>query len=108
MTLVRTGDAQSELVFTAHHVLFDGWSLPVLVQDLLRLYASHGDPAQLPRARGFREFLSWLSGQDQELSARAWARELDGVREPTLVAAVLPQGTGTSGVDQAEVPLLGR
>ncbi|MFF4139615.1 amino acid adenylation domain-containing protein [Streptomyces mirabilis] len=105
MTLVRTGDAQSELVFTAHHVLFDGWSLPVLVQDLLRLYASHGDPAQLPRARGFREFLSWLSGQDQELSARAWVRELDGVREPTLLATALPKGTGASGVDQAEVPL---
>ncbi|WP_405783771.1 amino acid adenylation domain-containing protein [Streptomyces sp. NBC_00859] len=105
MTLVRTGDARSELIFTAHHVLFDGWSLPVLIQDLLRLYAGHADPGLLPRARGFRDFLSWLSGQDQELSARAWGRELDGVIEPTLLAAVLPRGTGPSGVEQAEVPL---
>nr|WP_260697089.1 non-ribosomal peptide synthetase [Streptomyces sp. 130] len=105
MTLVRTGEAESELVLTAHHVLFDGWSLPVLVQDLLRLYAAHGDPGALPRARGFREFLIWLNGQDGEGSARAWADELDGVHEPTLLAAALPKGEGPDGVGQVEVAL---
>ncbi|WP_206306459.1 non-ribosomal peptide synthetase [Streptomyces malaysiense] len=99
MTLVRTGETESELVLTAHHVLFDGWSLPVLVQDLLRLYATHGDPGALPRARGFREFLTWLSRQDRERSSRAWARELDGVAEPTLLAGALPGADGADGPD---------
>ncbi|MGW2714191.1 amino acid adenylation domain-containing protein, partial [Streptomyces sp. NPDC001356] len=105
MTLVRTGEAESELVLTAHHVLFDGWSLPVLVQDLLRLYAAHGDPGALPRARRFREFLTWLNPQDRERSTQAWAHELDGVHEPTLLAAALPKGDGPDGVGQVEVAL---
>ncbi|MFI7388703.1 amino acid adenylation domain-containing protein [Streptomyces sp. NPDC049813] len=110
MALVRTGATESELVLTAHHVLFDGWSLPVLVQDLLRLYAAHAEPEPLPRARGFRTFLTWLNEQDQERSAQAWAHELDGVREPTLLAAALPRdagtdGTGQGGVGQVEVAL---
>ncbi|MGW2090115.1 non-ribosomal peptide synthetase, partial [Streptomyces sp. NPDC001880] len=105
MTLVRTGDEQCELVFTAHHVLFDGWSLPVLVQGLLRLHASYGDAAALPRARGFREFLVWLAEQDQELAARAWERELEGIQEPTLLAPAVPERTEDSGVGQVEVPI---
>lgn len=76
MTLVRSRDEEYELVFTAHHLLFDGWSLPVLVQDLLRLYAADGDGSELPRVRGFRDFLGWLAGQDQKASAEAWEQEL--------------------------------
>ncbi|MFB7216437.1 amino acid adenylation domain-containing protein, partial [Streptomyces sp. NPDC056255] len=105
MALVRTGSEQSELVFTAHHLLFDGWSLPVLIQDLLRLYASYGDAGALPRAHGFREFLVWLDRQDQESAARAWERELDGVHEPTLLAPAVPERTEGVGVGQVEVPI---
>ncbi|MFF4139228.1 amino acid adenylation domain-containing protein [Streptomyces mirabilis] len=104
MTLVRTDDAVCHLVLTAHHVLFDGWSLPVLLQDLLRLYSSRGDATGLPQARGFRDFLVWLSAQDQDASAQAWARELEGVDEPTLLAAGRPVGDRT-GIGLLEVPL---
>ncbi|WP_037684553.1 condensation domain-containing protein, partial [Streptomyces griseus] len=86
LTLVRLEEERSELVFTAHHVLFDGWSIPLLLQDLLRLYGCGGDPGGLPAERGYREFLAWLAGQDPDAAARAWAEELDGVDEPTLLA----------------------
>ncbi|WP_190120690.1 non-ribosomal peptide synthetase, partial [Streptomyces flavofungini] len=103
MCLVTMGDNLSELVFSAHHVLYDGWSFPMLVQDLLRLYGSHGDPAELPRVRGYREFLAWLSQQDRGEAARAWARELDGVAEPTMLAPGASAEQG--GLDMVEVPL---
>ncbi|CAM5329566.1 amino acid adenylation domain-containing protein [Streptomyces abikoensis] len=86
MTLLTTGPDRSELVLTAHHAVIDGWSVPLLMRDLLRLYGSGGDPAALPRPRSFRDFLAWLSRQDRAASARAWAAELDGVDEPTLLA----------------------
>ncbi|WP_268254079.1 non-ribosomal peptide synthetase, partial [Streptomyces noursei] len=113
MTLVRMASDECELIFTAHHVLFDGWSLPVLMQDLLRLYASHGDASALPRTRGFRDFLVWLSEQDLDAAGQAWARELAGVDEPTLLAPALPRlaeepdraAQDPSGIGQVEVPL---
>ncbi|MEE1742927.1 condensation domain-containing protein, partial [Streptomyces sp. JV184] len=86
LALVHLDDDTSELVLTAHHVLFDGWSIPLLLQDLLRLYGSGGDPAALPTVRGYQDFLAWLAEQDQDAAARAWAEELDGVDEPTLLA----------------------
>ncbi|MFF8919608.1 condensation domain-containing protein, partial [Streptomyces sp. NPDC015032] len=105
MTLVSTGPDRAELIFTAHHVLFDGWSLPLLMQDLLRLYGSGGDPSVLPRARGYRDFLVWLAAQDRTESARAWAAEFDGLDEPTLLAAGLEPRTGLSGIGHVEAEL---
>ncbi|WP_225728603.1 non-ribosomal peptide synthase/polyketide synthase [Nocardia sp. JCM 34519.1] len=103
-TLVLTAEQRSELVFTAHHVLLDGWSLPLLIRDLLRLYGSGGDTAALPPVADYREFLKWLHQQDIHVGIQAWLDELDGVREPTLLAG----GTGTAapvGVEQVDVSL---
>ncbi|MFI7388702.1 amino acid adenylation domain-containing protein [Streptomyces sp. NPDC049813] len=104
MTLVRTGDTVCHLVLTAHHTLFDGWSLPVLLQDLLRLYAGHGDATGLPQTRGFRDFLVWLAAQEPTAAAQAWARELAGVEEPTLLAADREE-RDEDGIGILDVPL---
>ncbi|MFJ1561894.1 amino acid adenylation domain-containing protein [Streptomyces mirabilis] len=110
MTLVRTGPDRAELVLAAHHVLFDGWSLPVLMTELLGLYATAGDPAGLPVQRDFRHYLAWLADRDHRASARVWSDELDGVEEPTLLATALPAqanapDSGADGVGRLDVPL---
>ncbi|KUM99160.1 non-ribosomal peptide synthetase [Streptomyces yokosukanensis] len=95
---------RAELVMTAHHVLIDGWSMPLLMRDLLLLYASGGDPAGLPATRDFGEFLTWRARQDEKESARVWAAELAGVEEPTLLAPG-SEGVGDEGVDQLDIAL---
>ncbi|MYT70975.1 MULTISPECIES: condensation domain-containing protein, partial [unclassified Streptomyces] len=94
---------RAELVVTAHHILFDGWSIPLLMRDLLLLYASHGDPAGLPATRSYGDFLAWRSRQDEAEAARAWAAEIAGVEEPTLLA---PGSEGADdGLGQVEFAL---
>ena len=41
--LIRLSADEHRLVLTNHHILMDGWSMPVLVRELLTLYARHGD-----------------------------------------------------------------
>ncbi|MEU2565153.1 amino acid adenylation domain-containing protein, partial [Streptomyces longispororuber] len=106
MSLVKMADDAWELVFTAHHALFDGWSIPLLMQDLMRLYGTAGDASALGRPRAYRDFLAWLSRQDREATARVWAKELEGVDEPTLLLPVGSDEQGqSSGVGQIDVPL---
>ncbi|WP_432140069.1 amino acid adenylation domain-containing protein [Streptomyces sp. bgisy154] len=93
-----------ELVLTAHHALYDGWSTPLLMRDLLLLYASDGDPGALPATRDPGHFLGWLARQDRDAAARAWAAELDGVEEPTLLAADAA-GADDGGRGQVDVAL---
>ncbi|WP_190140397.1 non-ribosomal peptide synthetase, partial [Streptomyces longispororuber] len=97
MLLVRTAKERYELVVTAHHVLFDGISLPFLVKDLQRFYGAHGDGSAVPGRPAYRDFLVWLAGQDRDAAARRWAEELAGVEGPTLLAPALDaEPTATS------------
>ena len=85
--LARLGENTHRLVLTAHHILLDGWSGPLLVQDLLALYAGQA----LPPARSYRDYLAWVTRQDTAAARRAWAAHLAGVSEPTLLAPARPE-----------------
>ncbi|MGC9382630.1 amino acid adenylation domain-containing protein, partial [Streptomyces sp. MH13] len=84
--LLRLGDERHRLVLTHHHLLLDGWSVPVLARDLFALYAAGGPAVTLPRVAPYGDYLRWLAAQDRDDAHAAWARALDGVDEPTLVA----------------------
>ncbi|MEV3965077.1 amino acid adenylation domain-containing protein [Nocardia sp. NPDC050193] len=94
--LVTTGPDSYRLVLTQHHLLLDGWSTPLLVRELLVLYATDGDVTVLPPVRPYRDFLAWLGKQDRTAALEAWARVFDGADEPTLVAPADP-GRGYTG-----------
>ncbi|MFH5244969.1 non-ribosomal peptide synthase/polyketide synthase, partial [Antrihabitans spumae] len=85
-TLVRVESDKWQLIVTNHHILLDGWSMPLLMKDLLVLYAVRGDSSMLPPVRAYRTFLEWVSVQDKAASEQAWQQALAGVSEPTLLA----------------------
>ena len=88
--LIRLGERRHRLVITAHHLLVDGWSWPVLARELFAVYAAGGDLAGLPAVTPYRKFLVWLAAQDKEAARTAWAGELAGLDEPCLLAAADP------------------
>ncbi|MFJ2744339.1 amino acid adenylation domain-containing protein [Streptomyces sp. NPDC087440] len=93
LVLAAMPDGSHRLLITLHHILVDGWSVPVLLDDLFELYERNGDPTGMRRAAPFRDYLAWLARQDRPAALEAWARELDGLAEPTLLSA----GRRTSG-----------
>ncbi|WP_433624777.1 amino acid adenylation domain-containing protein [Nocardia sp. CA-120079] len=88
------------LLVTSHHILIDGWSMPLLTQDLLTLYVLNGDASQLPQARSYRDYLAWLGAQDHSAARKAWREVLDGITEPTPLASVDPAREITAGVGE--------
>ncbi|RZL76343.1 MAG: amino acid adenylation domain-containing protein, partial [Rhodococcus sp. (in: high G+C Gram-positive bacteria)] len=86
LTLFRTAAEHFVLSITNHHIILDGWSMPLLVRELLLRYAADGEPVDLPEPPIYRTYLEWVAQQDTDASVRAWERALDGVGEPTLVA----------------------
>ncbi|MFI0941513.1 non-ribosomal peptide synthase/polyketide synthase [Streptomyces sp. NPDC021020] len=84
--LVRLGEGRSRLVLTFHHIVADGWSLPVLHRELLALYGD--SPAPLPPVAPYRAYLRRIAAADREAARTAWRTALAGVEGPTrLVAA---------------------
>jgi amino acid adenylation domain-containing protein/non-ribosomal peptide synthase protein (TIGR01720 family) len=84
--LARQGDGRHVLALTNHHLLFDGWSLPILLRDLHALYDGQA-PGTLPPARSYRDYLAWLASRDRAAARDAWRGYLAGIDGPTLLAA---------------------
>ncbi|MBS9371963.1 non-ribosomal peptide synthase/polyketide synthase [Rhodococcus sp. B50] len=98
-TVVHTGPGRHLLAVTNHHLLLDGWSTPVLIRELLVLYATDGDLRALPPAPHYGSYLSWLADRDPNTSLDAYRRALAGVEEPTLLAPHHRPGT-TAGISE--------
>ena len=90
-SLIRLGLNQHRLLLSNHHLVMDGWSLPVLVGELFELYGHRGgQSAALPRVTPYRDYLGWIAGQDRQGARAAWQRALEGLEEPTRLAAAQP------------------
>nr|WP_189594656.1 non-ribosomal peptide synthetase [Streptomyces massasporeus] len=89
-TLVSTATDRHRLVVSHHHLLLDGWSMPVFLGELFTLYGAGGDGSSLGRLTPYRDYLAWVAEQDRGAAEAAWRRVLDGVDEPTLLAAPDP------------------
>jgi amino acid adenylation domain-containing protein len=80
--LIRRGAEDHELVFTAHHIVCDGWSAGVLWGELPELYraASTGSPASLPPADRFSSYAAeeqmGLHGAEAAETERYWLEHL--------------------------------
>jgi len=85
LALLRTGEEEYQFVLSFQHLLLDGWSLPVLVGEILSLYEGlrTGVDVRLPPARPYKEYISWLRAQDMAEAERYWKNLLDGVSAPT-------------------------
>ncbi|MEU8759663.1 amino acid adenylation domain-containing protein [Streptomyces sp. NPDC048659] len=92
--LIRLGGTRWRFVLTNHHIILDGWSTAILLDELFALYEAGPGGAELPPAPAYTSYLDWLDATDPEWSLEAWAGALAGIDGPTLVAPRAP-GAGT-------------
>ncbi|WP_371664006.1 amino acid adenylation domain-containing protein [Streptomyces sp. NBC_00280] len=89
--LIRLDEHRSRLLLTFHHIVADGWSLPVLHRELM---ASYGDaPAALAQPASYSAHLRHLATADREAARTAWRTALAGVEEPTRLVETPADGT---------------
>jgi non-ribosomal peptide synthase protein (TIGR01720 family) len=79
--LIRIAPDQHRLVLTNHHIVLDGWSLSVLLQEVFAGYYGQ----RLPAAVSYRRFISWLADRDLDSARFAWREVLADFQTPTLV-----------------------
>ena len=100
--LIRLAADQHRLILSSHHLLTDGWSVPILVQELFTLYAHKADATVLPRVTPYRDYLSWLAAQDRAAAVSAWKEALAGLEEATRLA---PHDPGRASVISEQISL---
>ena len=79
--LIRTAEDRHRFVLTNHHIVLDGWSMPILLQEIFAGYYGQ----RLPAAAPYRRFVTWLAERDLEAARTAWREVFAGFDTPTLV-----------------------
>lgn len=74
------GDGKTYMVWTVHHVLYDGWSEPIILQ-MVQNVLSKGD-AELQAQSQMRDFVRFVLSTDKVAMQDFWRRELIGAGGP--------------------------
>src|ERR1700738_4375837 len=98
--LIRTAEHRHRFVLTNHHIVLDGWSMPILLSEIFASY--HGQ--RLPAAVSYRRFVTWLADRDLDAAHEAWREVLAGFDTPTLVGPPARVGLGRRGVASCRGP----
>ncbi|NEP12735.1 MAG: amino acid adenylation domain-containing protein, partial [Symploca sp. SIO2C1] len=87
MTLhfIQTAEHTYQLLWSHHHILLDGWCLPILFQELLLLYETNRqeNPYTLNPPYPYQDYIRWLQRQDATAAETVWREMLQGFETPT-------------------------
>src|SRR4028119_2505698 len=91
--LIRIALAQLEtdtfqFILSNHHLVLDGWSLAIVVEEVFAFYQafSQGEELHLKRPRPYRDYIAWLHQQDLSAAESFWRQTLKGFAAPTAIA----------------------
>ncbi len=85
LTLIQMADDRHQMLWQHHHLLLDGWSMPLVFQELLATYSAIEQEQQsnLAPVLPYRHYISWLQQQDQAAAATFWQQKLHDWSAPT-------------------------
>jgi amino acid adenylation domain-containing protein/non-ribosomal peptide synthase protein (TIGR01720 family) len=85
LAVIRMTDDRWCFVWTHHHALLDGWSLPLLLTEAFTCYEAflNGRDPSLPSPRPYLDYIRWLRKQNVHEAEAFWRAELRGFTAPT-------------------------
>ncbi|MCI4059888.1 condensation domain-containing protein, partial [Bacillus cereus] len=75
------------LIWSFHHILMDGWCLPLITKEVFETYYAIIERRQPKRdaVTPYRRYIEWLDEQDHEQAAVYWRDYLDGYEGQTVL-----------------------
>ncbi|MGB8191172.1 MAG: condensation domain-containing protein, partial [Chitinophagaceae bacterium] len=85
--LLRLTDDRYRMVWTYHHLLIDGWSMPLLVGEFLQAYDAFvlGKPLPKLDEDRYEDYIRYIEHRDKEQEEFFWRGYLQGLNEPALL-----------------------
>ncbi|NJS16575.1 MAG: non-ribosomal peptide synthetase, partial [Nostocaceae cyanobacterium CSU_2_110] len=93
LTLIQLADNIYHFTWSHHHLLLDGWSVPLIFQEVFAYYQQFGRgdflwegrkpcaPTKTPRP--YRDYIVWLQQQNISEAETFWRQTLKGFTTPT-------------------------
>jgi amino acid adenylation domain-containing protein/non-ribosomal peptide synthase protein (TIGR01720 family) len=84
--LIKISVDQWRLVLTYHHLIMDGWSMAIVLQEIFKIYDNlkQGGNINLPYVRPYKSFIKALEAKNYQHSLNTWKDYLHGFLRPTM------------------------
>ncbi len=104
VALFRLGADSWRMLWSFHHLVVDGWSARLVLNELA---AAYGSSARAPAAPAFETFVRWLEQRDHTAAHSYWRSALDGFAAPTRLVDAGSEATSAgpagAGATRCEV-----
>ena len=102
--LIQLTDKSYHFVWTHHHLLIDGWCVPIIFKDVFADYEAkcQGVKLQLPPPRPYQKYITWLQQQDMAEAEQFWREQLKGFIAPTTLNVETVSTTASQEVFQVK------
>ncbi|HWZ12245.1 MAG TPA: amino acid adenylation domain-containing protein [Acidobacteriaceae bacterium] len=102
VSLMKFAEDRHELIITAHHMVCDGWSVNLIVDELGRRYSSlvEDNPVELDKTISFREYAASLEAPESRAkrteSQDYWVKQFEVLPEIIDLPTDRPRGSARS------------
>lgn len=87
VAVFKTKEDQHQLIFSFHHLILDGWSVQILLTEIITVYQciATNTSYYLPPPSPFKNYIKWLGEQRMDRSLGYWKDYLDGCKPQRLL-----------------------
>jgi len=105
VTLIRTQKDRYELIISNHHILYDGWSNGIILNEFLDAYHDlcQGRTPRRSRKNRFKEYIKWVKSQDKTSRGKFWKEYLQGIDKPMVFSFKPVKGKGVKEIGGKEI-----
>ncbi|HMQ67796.1 MAG TPA: non-ribosomal peptide synthase/polyketide synthase, partial [Ignavibacteria bacterium] len=108
IALIKLSEDRYRMLWTWHHILFDGWSLPVLMEEFLSTYEtflSGKEPAKKDEDK-FEDYIKYIERGSKERQEKYWRNYMKGIEQSTLLPFIGATADRTKGKGEYETEVL--
>ena len=108
IALIKLSDDRYRMLWTWHHILFDGWSLPVLMEEFLNTYETYlsgKEPVKKDDDK-FEDYIRYIERGSKERQEKYWRNYMKGIEQSTLLPFIGATADRTKGKGDYETETL--
>ncbi|AVM08497.1 non-ribosomal peptide synthetase [Bacillus velezensis] len=110
VSILRTEEDQARLIWSFHHILMDGWCLPLVTKEVFETYYAILEQRQPKRGAvtPYSRYIEWLDQQDHKQASAYWRNYLEGYEGQTVLLQKTDSNQGKGYQKQRLASRLGK
>ncbi len=107
ITLIQLTDLNYKLIWSCHHLMLDGWSGGVVLNQVFDSYEIllKGESPSIFQPQTYQTYIRWLKEQDETAAANFWQKNLDGFTSPTPLPTSPPINNASSETENLSITI---